>query len=127
MLNGIEAITQKALGLALDAAGLRQQAIAANIANVHTEGYTPLQVDFEAQLDAARRALHTRGSVDAISLAQVQPLLTMTPAAEGARAEVRLDEQMAALAENSVQYQSLLKGLARQYAILSMAVSDGKK
>lgn len=127
MLNGIEAITQKTLGLALEAASLRQKAIAANIANLHTEGYAPLQVDFDAQLEAARRALYTRGSIDTHALATVQPLLTFAPDVAGQRAEVRLDEQMAALADNAVQYQTLLKGLARQYAIYSIAVNDGKK
>jgi flagellar basal-body rod protein FlgB len=126
MLQGIEALTNKALSLALDAASLRQQAIATNIANVHTEGFRPLQVDFESQLVAARRALQSRGSVDDAALAQIRPVLFVQAAEEASNA-VGLDTQMAALAENSLQYQALLKGLSRQFSILSSAVSDGKK
>lgn len=126
MLNGIEALTNKALSLALDAASLRQQAIAANIANVHTEGYQPLRVDFESQLDTARKSLQSRGSIDGFALAQVRPML-IAQAAEDHPAEIGLDTQMTALAENSVQYQALLKGISKQYSILASAVSDGKK
>lgn len=126
MLNGIEALTQKTLSLALDAASLRQQAIATNIANANTVGYSPLKVDFESQLDTARRALQTRGSVDSFSLSQVRPVL-FAQANDEQATSVRMDEQMAALAENSVQYQALLKGISKQFSILSAAVSDGKK
>jgi flagellar basal-body rod protein FlgB len=126
MLHGIEALTNRALSLALDAASLRQQAIATNIANVHTEGYSPLRVDFESQLEAARHALQSRGSVDDMSLAQVRPLLLMQADGEPSVA-VGLDTQMAALAENSLQYQALLKGISKQFSILSSAVSDGRK
>jgi flagellar basal-body rod protein FlgB len=34
---------------------------------------------------------------------------------------------MADLSRNAIQYQTLLKALSRQYAILSTAVSDGKR
>ena len=125
MLNGIEALTTKALSLALDAASLRQQAIAANIANAGTPGYSPLKVDFESQLETARRGLQTNGSVDSFALSQVRPVMFAESAQEPEA--VRLDTEMAALAENSVQYQALLKGLSRQFSILSAAVSDGKK
>ena len=42
MTDGIEAVTRSALALALDAASLRQQAIATNIANANAVGYVPL-------------------------------------------------------------------------------------
>jgi flagellar basal-body rod protein FlgB len=70
--------------------------------------------------------LQSRGSVDDAALAQIRPVLFVQAAEEASNA-VGLDTQMAALAENSLQYQALLKGLSRQFSILSSAVSDGKK
>jgi flagellar basal-body rod protein FlgB len=128
LTEGIEAITTMALGLALDAAALRQHASAANIANADTVGYVPVQVSFEAQLEDARRALQTRGRLDVASLAGVEPRLeSVGPDATGLPPTVMLDVEVAGMVQNAVHYQALIKGLSKHYAILSAAVSDGKK
>jgi flagellar basal-body rod protein FlgB len=128
MTEGVEAITTAALGLALDAASLRQQAIATNIANADAVDYVPLSVSFEAQLDDARQALQSRGGLDAASLAGVQPQLVTAGLGEnGLPPKVMLDVEVAEMARNSVHYQALLKGLSKHFAILSAAVTDGKK
>lgn len=127
MTQPIESITTAALALALDAAALRQQAIAGNIANANTEGYAPMGVSFEDQLEDARRALETSGRLDAASLAGVRPALHALPAAGGMPPKVMLDLEAAQLSQNAVHFQALLKGLSKHYAILSSAVSDGKK
>ena len=128
MTEGMEAITVTALGLALDAASLRQQAIATNIANANTLNYAPLKASFEDQLEDARNALQSRGRLDAGSLAGVRPMLQVgTPDASGLLPAVQLDIEVADMAQNAVQYQALIRGLSRHYAILSAAVSDGKK
>ena len=49
MTDGIEAVTRSALAMALDAASLRQQVIASNIANANAVAYLPLRVIFEFQ------------------------------------------------------------------------------
>jgi flagellar basal-body rod protein FlgB len=123
----LEALTTAAIGHALDAATLRQKAIASNIANHATPGYVPRQVDFASQLEQARRTLEATGSLDAASLSQVKPQLVPLPDANGRPQQVHLDEQMAQMAENSVQYQTLLRALNRHFSILSTAVSDGKR
>lgn len=128
MTEGLESITAAALGLALDAAALRQQALAANIANAGTPNYAPLRVDFEAQLEDARSALRSRGRLDAASLAGVQPTLERAPFDElGLPAKVALDQEVASMSQNAVQYQALVRGLSKHFAILSAAVGDGKK
>ena len=129
MTEGMEAVTTAALSLALDAATLRQQAIAANIANANTAGYKPVRVNFEAQLDDARLALQSEGRLDAASLAGVSPRLEIDRSygAQGLSPKVMIDVEVARLAQNAVQYQALVKGLSRHFSILSMAVSDGKK
>ena len=127
MTDGIEAVTRSALSLALDAASLRQQAIATNIANADTAGYVPQHVNFEAQLVDARRSLRESGRVDPLALGSVRPRIEPAGDGGGPSAKVRLDVQAADMVRNAVHYQALAKGLARHYAILSTAVSDGRK
>lgn len=125
MTQGIEAITTAALGLALDAATLRHQAIAANIANHVSEGYVPQKLDFEAQLAGARRSLG--GNLDEFALSNVKLQLQPVLDASGRPAKVHLDTEVADMARNSVQFQALARGLNRHFAILAMAASEGKK
>jgi flagellar basal-body rod protein FlgB len=129
MTDGMEAITTSVLGLALDAASLRQQAIASNIANANVAGYTPLTVNFEAQLEDARRAIGRNGTLDASALSDVSPRLEFDAGTDalGLPAKVQLDIEMARMAQNGVQYQALVKGLEKHYAVMAIAVGDGKK
>lgn len=127
MAEGIEAITTAALSLALDAASLRQQAIAANIANHATEGYVPQRVDFEAQLANARRNLAPGAALDSFALASVKLELKPVLDEAGRPAKVHLDTEVADMARNSLHYQALVRGLNRHMAILNLATADGKK
>jgi flagellar basal-body rod protein FlgB len=128
MTEGLEAITTTALTLALDAASMRQQAIAANIANAGSVDYVPLTVSFEAQLADARRALESQGRLDAASLAGVRPHIeTAGLDAAGLPPKVQLDVEVAEMSRNAVHYQTLVKALSRHLALLSDAASEGKK
>jgi flagellar basal-body rod protein FlgB len=123
MTEGIEGITTSMLSLALDAAALRQQAIASNIANANTAGYVRQTVSFDRQLEALGAARS-----DPARLAQLaHGGLRIEPAAASGSAPVQLDMEVAQMAQNAAHYQALLKGIERQYAILSTAISDGKK
>lgn len=129
MTEGMEAITSASLSLALDAASLRQQAIATNIANAGSAGYLRQGVTFEGSLQQLRDSLRDGagpGSA-ALALAGLAPRLTPALAADGSPQTVQLDVEMADLAHNTVHYQALLKALSRHYAVLSSAISDGKK
>ena len=123
----IESITSAAVAMALDAASLRQQAIASNIANHATEGYVPLKLDFDAQMKEARRTLETSGHLDAAALQSVRLELTPALDANGQPVKVERDTEMASLARNAVQYQALVRGLSRHFSILSSAANDGKR
>jgi flagellar basal-body rod protein FlgB len=129
MPQGIEAVTTMALSLALDAASLRQKAFAANIANADTAGFSPLSVNFEAQLKSARRSLQAGGQLDPETLNGVVP--TLETAAEtspsGLPVDMSLDVEVARMAQNAGHYETLVKGLTKHFAILSMAVGDGRK
>jgi len=127
MDTGIESVTTAALQLALDAASLRQQAIAANIANADAQGYAPVRVSFEEQLDEVRRGLADGGSIDALALSAVRPHLVPAATADAAAEPVRLEVEAARLAANGVRHQALVKGLSRHLGILEIAVADGRK
>lgn len=127
MPEPITNVTTAALALALDAAALRQQAIASNIANVDTPGYSPVAVAFEEQLTQARRTLQAGRALDGSELAGVQPALQAVSGEAGLSPAVQLDVEAAHLAQNSAHFQILLKALSRHYGVLSSAVSDGKK
>lgn len=130
MLDGIESITAATLSLALDAAALRHQTIANNIANANAEGFVPQRVNFDGYMQDARRQLAERGRLDSQSLSNlantrlpIEPVLTSS----GLPSKVQLDVEVANMAQNAVHYQALVKGLSRQFGTLSTAVSDGKR
>jgi len=127
MTDGIEAVTRSALALALDAASMRQQAIAANIANANVVGYVPQRVSFEAQLVEVQRSMEQSGRIDAFALAQVRPNIEPAVDDAGVPRQVQLDVEAAEMARNAVHYQALVKGLSRHFSLLSMAASDGRK
>ena len=130
MLEGTEAITGASLVWALDAATLRHQAIAKNIANANADNYVPVKVNFEAHVRDGQRELQDRGRLSAGTVASLfaTPLPTAAVLdAAGAPAKVQVDSEVANMAQNSVHYQALIKGLSRHLGILATAVSDGKR
>lgn len=127
MTPQLEALTTATLSLALDAAARRHQAIAANIANAQVDGYAPVKLSFESQLEEARQALRERGSVDAQSLAGVRMELQPWLDAHGQPAVVQLDAAMAEMARNAVHYQALAQGLSRHLGVLALAAADGRR
>lgn len=122
-----DVVTTKLVQLALDAASMRHRAIANNIANSNTPGYRPARVSFEEQLGALRAALAQGARLSSTDLAHVRPeLLRMAgDASQGARVDA--DTAVGELAENVVHYQSLLKGLSKNFAILSLAMTEGRR
>lgn len=127
MTDGIEALTTAALSLALDAASLRQQTFASNIANANATGYTPQRVSFEAQLLDARQSLNNNGRLGTESLRGIAPRIESVVDGRGIPTQVQLDVESAGMARNTVQYQALVTGLSRHFSILSIAASDGRK
>ena len=119
MTQSIEAVTTATLSLALDAATLRQQVIAANIANANVPGYTAKTVSFDAVLASAFTG--TPGSGAALQ-AHVVPRLD----ADGHARSVQIDSEMAELSLNQLQYQTLVAGLNKHLSVLSSAIADGK-
>jgi flagellar basal-body rod protein FlgB len=118
MTPPIEAVTTASLSLALDAATLRQQVIAANIANANVPGYVARTVSFDAVMNGAFGGLPASGSLQA----HVAPRLD----AAGLPQSVQIDSEMAELSLNQLQYQTLVAGLNKHLSVLSAAIADGK-
>lgn len=127
MSGPTEAITTDLVKLALDAASMRHLAISHNIANINTPGFAPARVDFENQLDAARAALRTGEPLQANMLAGVRPHTVRAAPLTGTDRTAMLDLEVAAMAQNTVHYQALLKALGSQMSILASAISEGKR
>jgi flagellar basal-body rod protein FlgB len=127
MPTQIEAVTTAALSAALDAASRRQAAIAANVANAGSEGYVPLRLAFEAQLEDARSALSDKRWLDEEGLSALRGLSEVEAQPVEGAAGVQLDAEMTELARNAVQFQALLQGVSRHLSMLALAAGDGRK
>ncbi|MGF1483006.1 MAG: flagellar basal body rod protein FlgB [Opitutales bacterium] len=104
----------------LDAAELRHQALASNLANAETPGYqrVDLAVDFEAKL---RQAVERREGSRAME--QLQPVLERDVQARSQRADgnnVSIEHEMQQINRNTMEFEFLsryvsdsLKGLKR--------------
>jgi flagellar basal-body rod protein FlgB len=128
MLENIGGANSELVKLALDAAWLRQQVIANNIANVNTPGFSAKRVSFEEHLT---KFLLASGQLNEPAFAQQVDSLrkyineghAVEPAASGT---VQLDQEMIHLTENVLRYQALLDALAKRGSIIRMAINEGK-
>ena len=119
MNSSIEAVTTTSLSLALDAAAMRQEVIAANIANANVDGYTAQGVSFDAVMSSV---FDGAGEATPALRAHVGPKLD----AEGRAHPVQIDTEMADLSLNQLQYQTLIAGLNKHLSVLAVAIADGK-
>ena len=115
MIEGIEGTGAAAARLALDAAALRHQAIAHNLANLNSDNYVSLGVSFDAELAAARRGQAARPE-----------LVRESWRGAGPRPQ-DVDVEMVKLSANTIHYQALLKALGKHFAILNAALTEGRR
>lgn len=102
--NTIELISH-----ALDAALMRQTAIASNIANVNTQDYQTMTVNFEEQL------------------ANLSNPTDVKPSYELSDKHSSIDEQIAFSVQNATQYRALIKGLNHKLAIMKLAIQGNNQ
>jgi len=129
MLDELSTLTSATVATALDALSVRQQLIAANLANAGSAGYSPARVDFETAL---RRELESGGDRSVLetldALARLRAGLT-----EGhftSRSEqqgVEIDLEMLRLNETVIRYQALIQGLGKYGSLTRMAISGEVK
>lgn len=126
MVSIIDSNTSALLSLALDAAGMRQQAIAHNIANANTPGYQRISVSFEQRLAALADGAGKIAAPSLASLADLRPSFEYAaPLAAGSA--IALDQEMAELSENTLHHQALLKALNKHLSLMSIAINEGKR
>ena len=130
MISDLGGTTIQLVSTALDAASLRHMVIANNVANVSSQNYTPLKVSFENQLAAVEGDLLSRKDDGTLTarLASIKPSIETDPMADsGNNPGVKLDMEMARMAQNVVHYQALLKGLASEMSVIRLAVNEGRR
>ncbi|MBC7977238.1 MAG: flagellar biosynthesis protein FlgB [Myxococcales bacterium] len=110
------------LSRALDAAALRQTVHATNVANVDTDGYRRLEVVYSAELQRLSAEGPALDVNEALAWAAPEPEVV-----ESAQTTVRLDQEMAGMAENAVRYQALLGAIERTLGLLRSAARDGRE
>jgi flagellar basal-body rod protein FlgB len=152
MSNWLIDPTQRILTSALDGLTLREQAVAANLSNIDTPGYTTESVDFESELQAQlsdalngglSMALNdpTQGASPALGLARTTAghfagVATDSPAAGATLASrdpanaqrvdgntVNVDEEMTALAETQLKYASVSRMVTGKLGMLRDVVA----
>jgi|SRR5580698_10438294 flagellar basal-body rod protein FlgB len=106
----------------LDAAALRQEAIASNVANAETPGYHRLDVApaFAQQLKAQMAA----GSIS--STGALQPQLAEDPTAKSTRPDgnnVEIESELLAMNRNSVEYDYLTQVVSNNLKQLKVAIT----
>jgi flagellar basal-body rod protein FlgB len=107
--------TMNVLYGALNGLMARQDAIANNVANVNTPGYTAENVDFE---DALRSAI-----ADGSDPSNITP--TVTPSTDPANANgnnVDLGEQTMSLSDTELRYQAVVDAVNAKFQLLSTAI-----
>ena len=108
---------------ALDAVSLRHLATMSNIANAGNPLHVARRVQFEEML----RSLLTqtgpagRATATATATAQLLPRIVLGVG------PVAIDQEVAALARNTLHYQALLKTLNAELELLSLAANDGRR
>jgi len=107
----------------LDAAALRSEAIASNIANAETPGYRRLDVsaDFAEQLKARTQAGELAGDSDTL-----RPSLVQDPYARTVRPDgnsVDIENELLAMNKNSVEYEFLTDVVSGNIKQLKMAIT----
>lgn len=124
-VDAISGQTGALLLAALDAAQLRHQVHALNIANANVAGYQPVRANFGDEL-ARLRAAAQSGALAPGDRAepQVEPAVD----ADGTPAQrVEIDLEAAEISRNTLHYQALLRGLGKHLALMSAAIGDTRR
>ncbi|HYC73149.1 MAG TPA: flagellar basal body rod protein FlgB [Opitutaceae bacterium] len=106
----------------LDAAALRQEAIAANVANAETPGYRRVDV----ATSFAERLRATARTGDAAATAALRPSLAEDSRARSVRPDgntVEIERELIAMNRNAVEYEFLTEVVSRNIKQLKLAIT----
>lgn len=128
--------TTTLLQKSLDLRSSNQRVIAGNIANAETPGYAPARLEFEQELEAAisgsnpklatTHAGHLSPSSDNVD--QVTGEIVRSPDRTGIGDDngVSVDEEMIALSENQIMYETAAQLLKKKLSLLKYVVQGGQ-
>jgi flagellar basal-body rod protein FlgB len=104
----------------IDVAALRHSVHASNVANANVDGYQRLEVLFAPEsLSAQEIKQMTATDLQEASRTDAE----IVASTDG---QVRLDEEMAQMAQNALRYQALLGAFERTVGMLRTAARDGR-
>jgi flagellar basal-body rod protein FlgB len=114
--------TQLALERAIEGAGKRHEALAANLANANTPGYQRVDVDFHGTLAAAMSGGEddARTALQGLSFAPTKDASAGATRADGSTVDV--DAESAKLAANALEQQAAVQVLHARLGILKAAM-----
>jgi flagellar basal-body rod protein FlgB len=116
--------TQLALERAIEGAGKRHEALAANLANVNTPGYQRLEVDFHSALASAMdRGDQAHNALERLSFKPAQDQTAGVTRADGSTVDI--DSESAKLAENALEQQASVQVAHTRINILKAAMGVG--
>jgi flagellar basal-body rod protein FlgB len=120
----------------LDLRSSNQRVIAGNIANAETPGYSPARFEFEQELKAAisgsnpgLAATNPRHfPVNSDNVSGVQGKIVRTPDNTGIGDSngVSVDQEMIALSENQIMYETAAQLLKKKLSLLKYVVQGGQ-
>lgn len=107
----------------LDASVLRQQAIAANIANAETPGYRRMDIarDFTTELRARMYAGGRSGSISAVTPRLVEDQQATSVRPDGNSVEI--ERELLEMNRNTVEYEYMTDLVSRNIKQLKMAIT----
>jgi len=122
----------------LDASWVRNEAISQNIANVDTPGYKRKTVSFEEYLneamdDSGFRGRRTDrrhipiggGNIDDIGIRITEDNKALSYRLDGNNVDI--DNEMASMAKNTIQYNTLIQRINGQFRKLRSAINEGRR
>ncbi len=121
----------------IDAAWLRNEVIAENIANVDTPGYKRKTVAFEEYLNGAldkSAAGGSRTGGKSLPLGANPKDLKITVLEDASNTTMRIDgnnvdidTEMAEMAKNTIKYNTLIQSLSAEFRKLKHVISEGRR
>jgi flagellar basal-body rod protein FlgB len=116
--------TQLALERAIEGAGKRHEALAANLANANTPGYQRVDVDFHGALATAiGRGDESRDALSSLSFSPARDASAGAVRADGSTVDV--DAESAKLAANALEHQAAVQVAHARIGILKAAMGTG--
>ena len=117
-------ITQLALERAIEGAGKRHEALAANLANANTPNYQRVDVEFHGALASAmERGEDAQGALHGMTFAAQRDASAGATRADGSTVDV--ESESAKLAANALEHQAAVQVAHARIGILKAAMGTG--